>query len=65
MNPQVRGLRVAAILFGLFSLAQLTRLIIRPEIVVAGHVLPLWPSMIAFPVLAALAIWLWQLSTKP
>ena len=65
MKTQVRGLRVAATVFGLMSLAQLARLIIRPEIVVAGHPLPLLLSMIAFPVLAALSVWLWKLSTRP
>ena len=65
MKAQVRGLRVAATVFGLMSLMQLMRLLLRPEIVVAGHPLPLLVSMIAFPVLAALSIWLWKLSTRP
>ena len=56
---------MAAAVFGLMSLAQLARLIIRPEIVVAGHPLPLLLSMIAFPVLAALSVWFWKLSTRP
>lgn len=44
MNSQVLGLRVASIIFGLVSLAQLLRLLIRPEVRVAGYELPLWPS---------------------
>ena len=44
MNPQILGLRVASIIFGLMSLAQLVRLIIRPEALVAGHQMPLWPT---------------------
>ena len=65
MKTQVGGLRVAATVFGLMSLMQLMRLLLRPEIVVAGRPLPLLVSMIAFPVLAALSVWFWKLSTRP
>jgi hypothetical protein len=41
MNSQVLGLRVASIIFGLMSLAQLLRLVIQPEVLVAGHQMPL------------------------
>ena len=62
MNSQVMGLRVAGVLFGLMSLAQLTRLIIQPEVLVAGHLMPLWPSVLAFLVLASLCLWFFKLS---
>ena len=62
MNSQVLGLRVASIIFGLMSLAQLLRLVIQPEVLVAGNQLPLWPSALAFVVLGGLSIWLWKLS---
>jgi hypothetical protein len=55
-------LRVASIIFGLMSLAQLLRLLIQPEVLVAGNRLPLWPSALAFAVLGGLSIWLWKLS---
>jgi hypothetical protein len=64
MNSQVTGLRVASIVFAIMAGAQLCRLIIRPEILVADHVMPLWPSMIAAPVLAALSFWMWKLSMR-
>ena len=56
---------MAATVFGVMSLMQLMRLLLRPEIFVAGRPLPLLLSMIAFPVLAALSVWLWKLSTTP
>lgn len=56
---------MAATVFGLMSLMQLMRLLLRPEIFVAGRPLPLLVSMIAFPVLAALSAWFWWLSTRP
>lgn len=62
MNPQVLGLRVASVVFGLMSIAQLARLLIRPEVIVAGHVVPLLPSALAFAVLGGLGVWLWKLS---
>ncbi len=61
MNSQILGLRVASILFGLMSVAQLARLLIRPEVLVAGHQMPLWPSALAFVILGGLSLWLWKL----
>jgi hypothetical protein len=65
MNQTVIALRVAGTIFGLMSLAQLARLLLRPEIVVAGHTVPLWLSAIAFAALALLAFWLWRVSLRP
>jgi hypothetical protein len=62
MNSQTLGLRVASIIFGLISLAQLLRLVIQPEVLVAGHQMPLWPSVLAFMIFGGLSICLWTLS---
>jgi hypothetical protein len=62
MKSQVLGLRVASIVFGLMSLAQLARFIMRAELLVAGHLLPLWPSALAFVILGGLSLWLWKLA---
>jgi hypothetical protein len=62
MNSQINGLRVASIVFGLLCLAQLARLMIRPEVLVAGHPVPLWPSGLAVAILAGLSLWMWKLS---
>jgi hypothetical protein len=62
MNSQILGLKVAGFVFGLFCLAQLARLVIRPEVLVAGHPVPLWPSGLAVVVLAGLSLWMWKLS---
>jgi hypothetical protein len=48
MNSQMTGLRVASIVFALMAVAQLLRMLIRPEVLVAGYSMPLWPSMLAF-----------------
>jgi hypothetical protein len=62
MNPQIIGLRVSGTVFGLMSLAQLVRLLIRPDILVAGHTIPLWPSVLAFVILGGLSLWMWKLT---
>ena len=65
MNPQILALRVASIIFGLMSLAQLVRLVIRPEVLVAGHQMPLWPSALALVMLGGLSFWMWKLARTP
>lgn len=64
MNAQILGLRVAGGIFGVMSLLQLTRLLFRWKIVIAGLHLPLWLSAIACVILAALSLWLWRLSSS-
>jgi hypothetical protein len=61
MDSQDLGLRVASILFGVMAILQMLRLALRPEVLVNGHLIPLWPSVIAVIVLAALCAWLWTL----
>ena len=65
MNPRILGLRVAGIVFGLIALAQLGRIVARPEILVNGHVLLLWPSVVAMIAAGGLAIWCLKLSRGP
>jgi len=65
MNSQIIGLRVAGAVFGLMSLAQLARLVIRPEVLVAGHLLPLWPSALAVVILGGLSLWMRKLARTP
>jgi len=62
MKSQSLGLRVASIVFGFMSVVQLARLITRPEVLVAGYLLPLWPSALAFMFLGGLSLWLWKLA---
>jgi hypothetical protein len=62
MNSQITGLRVAGILFGLLAIVQLMRLIMRPEVLVAGTAMPLWPSVLAVVVLGAMCYWMFLLT---
>jgi hypothetical protein len=65
MNSQTAGLLVASIVFGLMAIAQLARLVIRPEVIVAGYSMPLWPSVVAFIFLGSLSLWMWILARTP
>lgn len=51
---------VAAVLFWLIALAQLLRVLLRVEVRAGDVHIPLWVSIVAFVVLAALGIWLWR-----
>jgi len=62
MNSPIAGLRVASIVFGLMCLAQLARLGIQPQVLVAGYKMPLWPSALAAVILGGLAFWMWTLA---
>jgi hypothetical protein len=64
MNSQIIGLRVASVVFGLISTAQLARLIIRPQVLVEGYLIPLWPSALAFVISGGLSLWLWKLGRR-
>ena len=65
MNSQTTGLRVASVVFGLMAIAQLVRLLIRPEVLVAGYSMPLWPSVLALIILGGLSLWMWKLARTP
>jgi hypothetical protein len=65
MKSQVLGLRVASFVFGLMAIAQLARLVMRPDVLVAGHSMPLWPSALALITFGALSVWMWRLARMP
>jgi hypothetical protein len=62
MNSQITGLRVASVVFGLIAIPQLVRLVIRPEVLVAGYSMPMWPSVLALIILGGLSISMWKLA---
>ena len=65
MNSQTTGLRVASVVFGLMAIAQLVRLLMHPEVLVAGYSMPLWPSVLALIILGGLSLWMWKLARLP
>lgn len=64
MTNQRLGLRVAGAIFALFSVAHVLRLATHLEISIGGQAIPMWPSIIAAIVGAALAVWLLKLGNS-
>lgn len=64
MNPQIVGLRVAGVIFGIMSVVQLVRLLVfsHVQVLVGGYEMPLWPNAVAFVIMVGLCIWLLKLS---
>jgi hypothetical protein len=62
MKSNITGLRIASTLFGLVCLAQLTRLVMHIEVLIAGYPAPFWVSGVALVVTGTLSVWLWRIS---
>jgi hypothetical protein len=61
-SPRI-GLRVASIVFALFALGHLLRLINHAQVMVGTHHISMGVSVIALIVAALLSIWMWRLSS--
>jgi hypothetical protein len=63
MNSPTTGLRVASIIFGIFAIGHVLRLINHAQVTVGSHTIPMGVSWIAIVVTAVLCIWFWRLSS--
>jgi len=64
MNSPANGLRVASVIFGIFAIGHLLRLINHAEVTVGTHTIPMGLSWVALIVAVILSIWLWRLSSR-
>jgi hypothetical protein len=62
MSSQKTGLRVASIVFAIFALGHLLRLINHSQVTLGTHTIPMGVSWVALIVAALLSIWMWRLS---
>jgi hypothetical protein len=62
MNSPTTGLRIASMLFGIFAIAHVLRLINHAQVTVGTHTIPMAVSWIALVVAGILCIWFWRLS---
>ena len=62
MNAQTTPLRVASVLFALFALGHLARLLKHAQVTVGSHTIPLWVSIPLAIVAALLSLWMWKRS---
>lgn len=63
MSSQKTGLRVASIIFAIFALGHILRLINHAQVMVGAHHIPMALSWVALIVAAILCIWMWRLSS--
>jgi uncharacterized membrane protein len=62
MNSQKIGLRVASLLFALFALGHLLRLLNQAQVIVGAQTIPLWISAPLAVIAALVSFWMWKLS---
>jgi hypothetical protein len=65
MNSQRTGLRVASIIFGVFAIGHLLRLINQTPVMLGSHQVSMGVSWLALIIAAVLCIWLWRLASRP
>jgi uncharacterized membrane protein YecN with MAPEG domain len=65
MNSQRIGLRVASIIFGIFAIGHLLRLINQTPVMLGSHQVSMAVSWVALIVAAILCIWMWRVSSGP
>jgi hypothetical protein len=62
MNSPTTGLRVASVMFGIFAIFHLLRLINHAQVTVGTYTIPMGVSWIGLIIAAILCIWMWRLS---
>jgi hypothetical protein len=64
MNSPRTGLRVASVIFAIFAIGHVVRLINSAQVTVGTLTIPMGVSWIAMIVAVVLCIWLWRLSSR-
>jgi len=64
MNSQAAGSKVAAIIFAIFALGYLIRLLNHVQVLVANHQIPMGLSYMGLIIGAPLGVWMWRLSLR-
>jgi hypothetical protein len=64
VTDQRFGLRVAGLIFAVFCLGHVLRIIAQADVIIAGYRIPMWPSYVAIVVGGSLSVWLLSLSKR-
>jgi len=64
MNSPRTGLRVASVIFAMFAVGHVMRLIDHAQVTVGTHTIPMGVSWIALMVAVILCVWLWRLASR-
>jgi hypothetical protein len=62
MNSRAFGLRVAALIFAVVTLAHLVRLIAQAHVTIGSQTIPVWVSAPFAMISGLLSLWMWKLS---
>jgi hypothetical protein len=62
MSSQKTGLRVASVIFGIFAIGHVLRLVNQSQVTIGTHSIPMGVSWVALIIAAILCIWMWRLS---
>ena len=57
-------MRIAAILFAIFAIGHLVRLLTQTTVLLGTHQVPMGVSVVALIVAAGLSLWMWKLSMR-
>ena len=63
MSSQASGLRVASVIFALFAIGHVLRLVKQAQVTVGTYQIPMWVSVVALIIAAILSTWMWRLSS--
>jgi hypothetical protein len=64
VNSSKIGLRVASVVFGIFAVGHLLRLVNQAQVTVETYTIPMGVSWGALIVAGTLCMWLWRLSYR-
>ena len=64
MSSPATGLRLASLLFAIFAIGHIIRLIGHVQVAVDAIQIPMWVSVVALIVAGFLSIWFWRLSAR-
>jgi hypothetical protein len=64
MSSPTTGLRVAGVVFGIFAIGHIIRLVGHIQVTVGATQIPIWVSWVAVVVAGCLSIWFWRLSAR-
>jgi hypothetical protein len=64
MNSQKTGLRVASVVFAIFAIGHIVRLLNHARVTVGTYHMPMGISVAALIIAGALCVWLWRLSSS-
>ena len=64
MNSERVGLRVAAVIFTIFALGHVARLLTHAQVTIGALKVPMWASVVAVFIAGALSLWFWRLSAR-